>query len=69
MKIFVQQAKSGQWLDEQCAWITEQGLAKVFGSTVEALEYCRDHQIREGQLVFVFPDPQFNFVIPVAPPP
>lgn len=66
VEIFIQQATTGQWLNEQGAWIAAQRQARVFGSTVEALDYCRNHRISDAQLDFVFADPQFNFVIPVA---
>lgn len=66
VEIFIQQATTGQWLNEQGAWVAEQRQAKVFDCTVEALDYCRNHRISDAQLDFVFADPQFNFVIPVA---
>lgn len=48
------------FLSQTREWVAEQGRARAFKNTLEAIRYCVEQQIRDVRIVMSYGDPRFD---------
>jgi hypothetical protein len=62
MRIVLEDQKTKKFLGAR-GWTREQGSARDFRSSVAALDYCFQKQIREVRILLAFDEKKFNFYL------
>jgi hypothetical protein len=66
MNILLQNRKTLTYVTDRCTQATQHEKAHLFGTGIEALFYCFNHQLKNMQILGEFANPRFNFTIGVT---
>jgi hypothetical protein len=65
MKIVVQNRKTNAFLTQDAKWVQRFESARQFTTSLEALRFCADRQLRETDMVVCFPGARSNMRVPL----
>ena len=60
MKIVIQHAAKELYLRSPDEWVKDETHARVFKSSLEAIDFCMAHNIKQVFIVLKFDDPQYD---------
>jgi len=60
MKIVIQHAAKELYLKSSDEWAKEEADARVFKSSLEAIDFCMAHKVKQVFIVLKFDDPQYD---------
>ena len=66
VNILLQNKRTLNYVEGVSGWTTKRQKARVFGTGLEALFFCFNHDIANMQIVGDFGDARVNFAIPVT---
>jgi len=64
MKVYIQDPSNLSFLCGDDTWSKDRSVARVFGSSAEAMIFCADHIDKPFQLLVRFSESQFDVVLP-----
>ena len=65
MKIVVQNRKTNAFLTQDAKWARRLDHARNFATSLEALRYCADRQLRDIDMLVCFPGFRANMRVPL----
>jgi hypothetical protein len=66
MNILLQNTKTLNYVQKGGGWTDHPESARVFGTGLEAMLFCLDHDFGNMQILGEFADTRMNFAFPVA---
>ena len=63
MKVLIQNCKNHEYYSDEEGWVREKESAKVFPSSMAAMEFIAQERLEDVQIKFIFADPQFDMVV------
>jgi len=66
MTILLQNKSTLHYVEGTDGWTAQVEQARVFGSGLEAIFFCLNHQVVNMQILGKFGDPRMNFAVPVT---
>jgi hypothetical protein len=60
MKIIIQHAVKQLYLKSSDAWVKDEGDARVFKNSLEAIDFCMAHNVKQVFIVLKFDDPHYD---------
>lgn len=63
MKVFVQEKKTGRFLQAPGVWTEDRGRGQIFPGSLQAIDFCHRHGLREVTLIIAFSDPRFDIQV------
>lgn len=66
MRILLQNRTTLHYVESVDEWTAYVDDARVFGTGLEAITFCLNHQITNTQILGKFTDPRMNFTVPVT---
>lgn len=65
MKIVVQNRKTSAFLAQDAKWVKQLHYARCFRTSLEALRFCADRELRETDMLVCFPGAKSNLRVPL----
>jgi hypothetical protein len=65
MKIVVQNRKTNAFLTQDAKWVQRFESARQFTTSLEALRFCADRQLRETDMLVCYPGARSNMRVPL----
>ena len=66
MEILLQNKNTLRFLDDGSGWTRERAHARSFGTGLEAIFFCLNHQLANMQILGSFTDRRMDFTVPVT---
>jgi hypothetical protein len=66
MRILLQNKTTLHYVESAAGWTAYVDKARVFGTGLEAISFCLNHQIANMQILGKFTDVRMNFTVPVT---
>ena len=66
MKVLVQNPFTLSYFQDMERWTAKPEQALVFQNTQSAIQFCREHDLSDMQVVLKFPDDKFDVEVPVG---
>ena len=66
MDILLQNKSTLRFLDDGSGWTRERAHARIFGTGLEAIFFCLNHQLADMQILAAFTDWRMDFTVPVT---
>jgi len=66
MDILLQNKSTLNYLDGRSGWTQERAQARIFGTGLEAIFFCLNHQLANMQILGAFTDRRMDFTVPVT---
>ena len=65
MKIVVQNRKTNAFLTQDAKWVRHFDYARGFTTSLEALRFCADRELRDTDMLVCFPGARQNLRVPL----
>ena len=65
MKIVVQNRKTNAFLTQDAKWVRRMDDARHFTTSIEALRFCADRELRDTDMLVCFPGAKENLRLPL----
>jgi hypothetical protein len=66
MKIVVQNRKTNAFLTQDARWVQRFDYAHRFTTSLQALRFCADRQLRDADMLVCFPGARENLRVPLV---
>jgi hypothetical protein len=66
MNILLQNKRTLQFVEGRAGWTAKAEQARVFGTGLEAIFFCLNHDMANMQILGRFTDERMNFTVPVT---
>ena len=66
MDILLQNKSTLRFLDDGSGWTRERTQARIFGTGLEAIFFCLNHELANMQILGAFTDRRMDFTVPVT---
>ena len=66
MDILLQNKSTLRFLDDGSGWTRERAQARIFGTGLEAIFFCLNHELANMQILGAFTDRRMDFTVPVT---
>ena len=66
MSILLQNKRTMRFLDGGGGWTPHRAQARIFGTGLEAVFFCLNHQLANMQILAAFTDWRMDFTVPVT---
>jgi hypothetical protein len=66
MRILVQDRETRSFLTEDARWVTQHDRARSFTTSLEALRFCVQREMKNMDLVVCYPGPRSNLRLPLC---
>ena len=66
MKILLQNKRTLKFLESTAGWTPNQAMARIFGTGLDAMLFCLNHNMSNMQIVGEFADRRMDFTIPIT---
>ena len=60
MKVYIQQKKTGRFVQASGLWTEDRQQAQVFPGSLQALHFCQAYELRQVDIVVSFADSRFD---------